>query len=519
MARYVLGIDAGTESIRTGIYDETGRCISFGISENTNIHRHPGWGEQSVIQWDASMLESITKAFSGCEVTPDQIEGVGIDGTSCTVVHLDADGAPLRDAVMWMDIRAAGEAEEIANCGDPALKYVGFSHVSPEWFPCKNLWVKRNEPEIYRQAHTIFEHTDWMAYWLTGEITANINTVSIRWFYNSREGGFPRSLYEKIGLGDIFEKLPTRIVEIGEVIGGISDEVARKTGLRAGIPVAGGGADAYMGVIGVNALEPGKLALITGSSQLHIGMTETELHAAGIFGTFPGAIVPGMEVVEAGQISTGSIIKWFVSNFLSESLTNEAKERGISIYQLLDEKADQIPPGSEGLVVLEHWQGNRTPWVDPNSRGVIRGLTLKHGPAHIFRAIMEGVVYGTKIILDTMEAGGVHIDEIITCGGATQSDLWMQIHADVTGKPIIIPEEQQAVSLGSAIAATVAAGFYGDVKEAASKMVRIAKTVMPDLEKTGIYREYVRQYQMTYEHLKDDSRELVAYDQKEGEKR
>lgn len=510
MQRYVLGIDAGTESIRTGIYDQNGECISFGVSENTNIHRHPGWGEQSVTQWDASMLESIKKAFENSPVTPDQIEGVGIDGTSCTVVHLDEKGNPLRDAIMWMDIRSSKEADEIAACGDPALKYVGHGKVSAEWFPCKNLWVKRHEPEIYSKAATIFEHTDWMAYWLTDEITANINTVSIRWFYNIKEGGFPESLYEKIGLSDIFEKLPDRIVKLGEVVGGISAKVAELTGLTEGIPVAGGGADAYMGVIGVNALKPGKLALITGSSQLHIGMTDSELHAPGIFGTFPSAIVEGMEVVEAGQISTGSIIKWFTTNFLNRRIEDEAQQRGVSVYQVLNEQAALIPPGSEGLVVLEHWQGNRTPWVDANSRGVIRGLTLKHTPAHIFRAIMEGVVYGTAVILNRMEQGGVYIDEIITCGGATQSDLWMQIHADVTGKKITIPAEQQAVSLGSAIAATVGAGIYDDLNQAADHMVTIKKVIEPIAEHHEAYKEYVRQYEATYEHLKDDSKRLVS---------
>jgi ribulokinase len=411
---------------------------------------------------------------------------------------------------MWMDIRSSKEADEIAACGDPALKYVGHGKVSAEWFPCKNLWVKRHEPEIYNKAATIFEHTDWMAYWLTGEITANINTVSIRWFYNIKEGGFPESLYEKIGLSDIFSKLPDRIVKLGEVVGGISAKVSELTGLKEGIPVAGGGADAYMGVIGVNALKPGKLALITGSSQLHIGMTDSELHAPGIFGTFPSAIVEGMEVVEAGQISTGSIIKWFTTNFLNRRIEDEAQQRGVSVYQVLNEQAALIPPGSEGLVVLEHWQGNRTPWVDANSRGVIRGLTLKHTPAHIFRAIMEGVVYGTAVILNRMEQGGVYIDEIITCGGATQSDLWMQIHADVTGKKITIPAEQQAVSLGSAIAATVGAGIYDDLQQAADHMVTIKKVIEPIAEHHEAYKEYVHQYEATYEHLKDDSKRLVS---------
>ncbi|MFP4611848.1 MAG: FGGY-family carbohydrate kinase [Spirochaetaceae bacterium] len=511
MAHYVLGIDAGTESIRTGVYDETGRCLSFGVSDNQNYHRHPGWAEQSIEQWDRSLIDSIRMAIDKAGIDAGDIEGIGLDGTSCTVVFLDNNGNPLRDAIMWMDIRAAGEARQIADTGDPALEYVGFGNVSPEWFPCKVLWTKRNEPETYRNAHTVFEHTDWLVYRLTGEITANINTTTVRWFYNGRKEGFPSSLYKKIGLGDVFEKLPSRVVKLGEVAGTVSKEMAEKTGLSEGVPVAGGGADAYIGVIGVNALTAGKLAVITGSSQLQIGVSDVELHKEGLFGSFPDAVVPGLNVVEAGQISTGSVMKWFISNFLNKEITEEAAKRNGSVYDVLNERACEITPGSDGLVVLEHWQGNRTPWVDPNSRGVIRGLTLSHTPAHIFRAIMEGVVYGTKVIIDRMEQESFGINEIIACGGATQSDLWMQIHADVTGKQITIPEEQQAVSLGSGILATVAAGIYPDMKAAAEKMVRIAKTIQPNKKNTENYKEYVRQYEATYEALKNESKRLVDY--------
>ena len=509
MAEYVLGIDAGTESVRTGVYDQSGHCIGFGVSENKNIHLHPGWGEQNIEQWNKSLVESICNAIKASGIEPASVKGIGLDGTSCTVVFLDKNGKPLRDAVMWMDIRAAGEAEEIAGCGDDALKYTGFGNVSAEWFPCKVLWVKRNEPDVYRNAATIFEHTDWLAYRLTGEITANINTTSVRWFYNFREGGRPDSLYNTIGLDDVGDKLPSRIVKPGEVVGGLSGEMAEATGLTKGIPVAGGGADAYIGLIGVNALKPGQLALITGSSQLHIGLSDKELHVKGLFGSFPDALAPDTWTVEAGQISTGSIMKWFMTNFINADLKARAEKQGCHLYDIMNEDAAALPPGSEGLVILEHWQGNRTPWVDPASRGVIRGLTLKHGPAHIFRAIMEGVVYGTQVILNTMEQH-FRIDEIIACGGATQSDLWMQINADVTGKPIMIPEDQNAVSMGSGILAAVGAGWYKDMNSAAAAMVRKGKTVLPNSANTEIYKEYVHQYEATYHALKDESKRLVG---------
>jgi ribulokinase len=443
-------------------------------------------------------------------VPPTSIVGIGIDGTSCTVVLLDAKGVPLRNAVMWMDIRATEEAAEVAATGERALQYVGFGNVSPEWFPCKALWLKRHEPETFERTATIFEQTDWLAWRLTGERTVNIDTASIRWFYNSKEGGFPRSLYRAVGLDSVFEKVPERVVKIGEVVGGLSRELAEATGLRAGIPIAGGGADALIGVVGVNALKAGKLALITGSSQLQIGISAKEIHVSGLFGSFPDAIVDGLDVIEAGQVSTGSVLRWFTTNFLGAQISSEAGARKVTVFDVMNERAAKIPPGSEGIVVLEHWQGNRTPWTDPASRGVIRGLTLSHSPAHIFRAIMEGIAYGTQVIIELMEQQGVAIEEIVACGGATMSDLWMQINADVTGRPITIPEEQQAVCLGSAIAATVAAGIHGTIQEAAGVMVRTKRVFQPDYRNNEHYREYVSQYKATYEHLREDSHRLVT---------
>jgi ribulokinase len=479
------------------------------VSAYRTAHPHPGWAEQSPRDWGRALVESIRKALAASRVEPAQVRGIGLDGTSCTVVFLDGKGQPLRDAVIWMDIRAAREAEEAAAAADPALDYVGHGNVSPEWFPCKTAWVKRHEPKVYADSSTVFEFTDWLAWRLTGERTVNVNTATIRWFYNARRGGWPLSLYRKMGLEDLFEKVPQRIVKVGEVVGGLSAEMARATGLPAGIPVAGGGADAYIGVIGINALAPGTIALITGSSHLQIGITDREIHARGLFGSFPEALVPGLEVIEAGQISTGSVVRWFTSNFVGADIASAAEKAGRSVYDELNARAASIPPGAEGLVVLEHWQGNRTPWTDPWSRGVIRGLTLGHAPAHVYRAILEGVAFGTEVILRRMVQEGVRIERLVACGGATASPLWMQIHADVSGKRIEIPEEQQAVTLGSAIAGAVAAGVHPSLTTAASAMVRVASVVEPDRKAHARYAGLVDHYVATYESLKEASRRRV----------
>jgi FGGY-family pentulose kinase len=509
MARYTIGIDAGTESFRAGVFDKSGKCLGFGVSPNRTVHRHPGWAEQSPGDWDNALVECIRRALTESRVSGSDIGGIGIDGTSCTVVFLDEKRMPLRDALMWMDIRSVKEAADVAASGDPALRYVGGGNVSAEWFPCKTAWVKRHEPEVYAKARIVFEQTDWLALRLTGEATVNIDTTTVRWFYNINEGGFPISLYRTMGLEDLLDKVPSRIVKIGETVGGLTREMAEKTGLVEGTPVAGGGADAFIGVIGINALKPGTAALITGSSHLVLGVTEKEIHARGLFGSYPDALLPGLNVIEGGQVSTGSVVHWFTSGFVGAEAAAEAKARKCSIYDVLNGRAAAIPPGSEGLIVLEHWQGNRTPWTDPLSRGVIRGLSLGHSPAHVYRAILEGVAYGTEVILRRMGEAGVRIESLIACGGATQSDLWMQIHSDVSGKRIAIPEEQQAVTLGSAISASVAAGLHPDLTTAADQMVRVRTYVEPDHKAHERYRELVGQYEETYLCLKEASHRLV----------
>ncbi len=476
MGPYALGIDIGTESVRVAIYDEHGTSFGFGVSENSTHFCKPGWAEQSVEQWERSFFAAIHRAFSGSSVSPEEIIGIGIDATCPTLVALDVNNIPLRNAIMWMDIRAVQEAEEISRIDHPSLSVLGHGNVSPEWFPCKALWLKRHEPEIYKKARMIFDQPDWLTYLLTGEYTLSLNTVTVRWFYNSQTGGFPKDLYAQIGLDDFFEKIPSRVIRPGELAGPLLSRIAERTGLRAGIPVAGGGADAFIGVIGVNALSPGKLALITGSSHLQIGMVEHVIHAKGMNGSFPDAIIQGQQVIEAGQASTGSVVKWFIDNLIGAKYDSQIDEK-TSIYEVMRREAEKITPGADGLLVIDHWQGNRTPWGDPTSRGIIRGLTLSHTTAHIYRAILEGIAYGTEVILSKMQDKGVYINEIVACGGAAKSDFWMQIHADVIGKPISIPTECQAVSLGSAILAFSVAGYYSSIKEAANHMTQVKKII------------------------------------------
>lgn len=497
---YVLGIDGGTESIRAGLFDLEGTLVAARQKAYKTNFPQSGWAEQNPEDWWKALCAAVSDLLRATEIPADTVKGLALDATCCTVVFLDGAMRPLRNALLWMDVRAAREAQEIAETGHAALKYNGFGNVSAEWMPCKALWVKKNEPQIYSQAATVCEYLDFINYRLTGRLSASINNATIRWYYDEDQGGFPESFYARIGLLDLLPKFPPVVLDMDKPAGQLSRSAASELGLKAGTPVAQGGADAFVGMVGLNAIEPGRLAFITGSSHLHLGMSEKPFHLKGIFGTYPHAVVRGAHTVEGGQISTGSIVQWYKTHFL-KGYEELASNTGENLYDLMERKAERVPIGSEGLIVLDSFQGNRTPLVNPNLRGAIWGLSLRHRPEHVFRAILEGIAYGTEFVFQRFREAGFEAKEIYACGGPTRSKLWMQIHADVSGVPIHIPKVQDAPLLGSAILAAVASGLYPSVVEAAARMVKIASRIDPDPSNHQAYQFYVDQYVQTYGQL------------------
>ena len=499
---YLLGIDYGTESARVGVFDTTGRPLAFAANSYSLKHPRPGWAEQDPDEWWSALARSTREAMRLAEVGADAIAGISYDCTTCTVVAMDRSDRVLRPAIMWMDVRAADQALRIAQSSHPCRKYNGGGPVSAEWYPSKALWLKEREPETYRQAAHIVEATDWLTFRLTGRWTAGINAASLRAYYNRDEGGWPAGFYEEIGLGDVLDKLPADVLDLGVPVAGLSRQAAEDLGLKPGTPVAQGPADAWAAQLGLGVVEPGKMALITGSSHVLSGQSDHSLNGQGFFGAYPHAVVPGQYTLEGGQVSTGSVVKWYRDNFCSD-LVEEAERRDVSAYDLLNEQAAKLPPGSEGLIVLDYWQGNRTPYVDPEARGVVWGLSLHHSRAHVYKAIQEGICYGTAHILRAMSAGGFEVRQFVACGGGTKSRAWMQMHADATGVPITLTEVPDAAVLGSALLAAVGAGVFPSIQEAAGAMVHETDTIEPDKDRHETYQFYVDAYAETYPRLQE----------------
>jgi ribulokinase len=490
---YMIGVDGGTESLRARLFDLSGHCLGNAVSPYPTRFAPGARAEQDPEDWWNAIGRAVRQAVAESGIAPDQVEALALATTCCTVVALDDTGRALRPAILWMDMRAGMEAADVLATGDPALivNGAGQGPVSAEWMIPKALWLARHEPELFDTAATICEYQDFMTLRLTGRRVASLNNAAVRWHYATDRGGWPASLVRALGLEALLAKWPAEVVAPGAVIGTLTQAAAAHLGLPPSVKLVQGGADAQIGIVGLGVARPGQIALITGSSHLQFGISDAPLHAPGLWGTYKDAVYPGRYVLEGGQTSTGSIINWL-----------RRLAGGTLDLTALNEAAAALPPGAEGLLVLDHFQGNRTPHTDPFARGAITGLSLHHGMAHIVRAVMEAIGLGTRAIVDRMREAGFTASEMVAGGGATNSPLWLQIHADTANLPILVPDVSEVPSLGAAILAAVGAGRFASIEEGIAAMVRPGRRVEPIAANVARYDEIYARYAALYSALK-----------------
>ncbi len=488
---YLVGVDVGTQSVRSCLFDLDGAVLASAARPLATAFPEPAWAEQDPEAWWRGAVETLQEVLQRSRVNPRDIAALSYDCTACTVVALTADGKPLRPALLWMDERAHAEAEEASATGHDVLKYCG-GKVSPQWMIPKGRWLEVHEAAAFARARWIVDAVDFFTFRLTGRMTASLNNATAKWNYVGPLGGWPADFLRAARAETLAAKWPGEVLPVGRAVGRIRERVAREIGLAPETIVAQGGIDAHAGEIALGAVGPGDLALILGSSTCHMAQSPTPVFA-NIWGPYPDALVDGMFTLEGGQTATGSIIQWLVERFGADALA-QAKGRGEDVYTYLDGLAERIPEGSEGLLVLDYFQGNRTPYKDPLARGTLIGLTLKHTLAHIYRAVYEGICCGTRQILDDMAAHGFTLTRIVAGGGGANSRLWTQIQADVLGRPIHLPRDKETMALGAAIWAGLGAGVFPSYREAIDRMVHIERVVEPVPERRARYDALYRQY-------------------------
>jgi len=487
--RLVLGIDLGTESLRVAAVAPDGTELASASAGYASTFPQPDFVEQSPADWWQSLRNAL--GLLSKQVDLKRIQALAISATSSTVLAVDKNtGEPLGPALLWMDSRAKEEAKVINRTGHPALRYSG-GQVSVEWMVPKTLWLRKHMPELATRPYRIVEALDWLNFKLTGRWAASRLNAVCKWLYVDELGGWDPTLFEQIGLPDVNEIWPSPVLPVGTPVERIRPQVAAELGLASDVLVAQGGIDAHLGLLGMGVNRPGQMGLIAGTSFVHMLMSDRPLFHPGLWGPYWAPIYPDQWLIEGGQISCGSITRWFRETCCRDlPQTEEA-------YSALIAEAAQTPPGADGLCLLDFWQGNRTPYRDPDVSGAIWGLRLHHNRGHLFRAIMEGIACGTRNILEVAATAGGNITEIIASGGATKNRLWMQILADITGRPITISANANASCLGAAVAAAVGLGWYPSLVEAADRMTAKGDRIEPDPANAAVYQDLFETYVAT----------------------
>jgi L-ribulokinase len=413
---------------------------------------------------------------------------------------------PAAMAWLWKDHTGVAEAAEItALAAEMRPQYLAKCGgiYSSEWFFSKILHCLRTSPKVFEAAHTWVECADWVPAMLTGtespdRLTIGICAAGHKAMYHASWGGYPDA--EFLGrlhprLGKLRARLPGEALTIDRPAGGLTADLARRTGLRAGLPVAVGAFDAHLGAVGAGVRQ-GTLVKIIGTSTCDITVwpeSSALVDVPGLCGIVPGSVLPGCFGLEAGQSAVGDIFNWFV-NYLQPG-----GQRAGS-HEALTAEAARLRPGESGLLALDWNNGNRTVLVDQRLTGLLVGQTLYTTPAEIYRALIEATAFGALTIINRFEEYGVKVRQIVNCGGiAEKNPLVMQIYADVTGRPIRISRSAQTCALGAAIAGAVVAGRKAgghDTCAAAQKAMTGLKPVVfkPNARAHAVYRQLYKLY-------------------------
>lgn len=493
----LLGIDISTTGAKALLIEADGRVVSSATTPLTLSTPRPLWSEQNPADWWIGVVRSVRKALGEAGVDGSAVSAIGLTGQMHGLVLLNGAGEPLRPAILWNDQRTGAQCDEIrARLGKERLIQITGNDALTGFTAPKILWVQENEPEIYDQIQHILLPKDYIRYKLTGEFACDRAGGAGTLLFNLKSRTWSEEMLAALDISA--DWLPPTF-EGPEVTGTISSEAAVETGLAAGTAVVGGGGDQAAQAVGVGAVKPGIIALTLGTSGVVFATTESALvEPDGRLHAFCHA-VPNHWHFMGVMLSAAGSLQWFRDTFAP----------GVDFSDLVNEAAD-ITPGSEGLLFLPYLTGERTPHPDPLARGAFVGLTVRHGRAHLTRAVLEGVAFGLKDSFQLIQEAGLGmIEQVRVSGGGARSDLWRQILADVFETELVTVNTTEGAAFGAALLAGVGAGLFADVQSACEGMIRITGTTTPSKD-AAVYQRYYPLYQALYPALANSFRALAS---------
>ncbi len=528
--RYVIGVDYGTLSgralvVRVSDGAELGSAVleyPHGVVDTvmpgSGRRLPPDWALQVPSDYVEVLRTAVPAAVEEAGIDPAHVIGIATDFTACTMVPTTGDGTPLCDldayrdephayVKLWKHHAAQGQADRITETArerrEPWLARYG-GVISSEWEFAKGLQLLEEAPHVYAATEHWVEAADWIIWQLTGRYVRNACTAGYKGI--RQDGTYPGRDYLAAlnpDFADFVEtKLDHEIGELGSAAGRLTAQAARWTGLPEGIAVAVGNVDAHVSAPAADAVSPGQMVAIMGTSTCHVMNSDVLAEVPGMCGVVDGGIVTGLYGYEAGQSGVGDIFGWFVANQVPSSYERAARTAGVGVHEHLTALAAEQPIGAHGLVALDWWSGNRSVLVDHDLSGLVMGMTLTTRPEDVYRALLESTAFGARVIVETFAASGVPVTEFIVTGGLQRNALLMQVYADVLDMPLSIVTSTQGPALGSAIHAAVAAGAYEDVPAAAKAMGRREHAAFrPIAENVAAYDRLYAVYRELHDHL------------------
>lgn len=503
---FLLGVDIGTTGTKTVLFDEDGRSIKSSLKEYIMYQPKVGWAEQDPDDWWEGTCASIKEVISKSNINPADIKGLGLSGQMHGAVLLDENHQILRKAIIWCDQRSGDECIQITELiGKERLVEITANPALTGFTAAKVMWVKNHQPEIYEKIRKILLPKDYIRFKLTGEFATEVSDASGMQFMDIPKRCWSDEVLTKL---EVDKSLLGKMYESQEITGTITKEAASLTGLKEGTPVVGGAGDQAAGAIGNGIVRPGIVSSTIGTSGVVFAyLDKVSIDPKGRVHTFCHAIPETWHIMGVTQ-GAGLSLKWFRDNFCIEE-KRTAELLGIDPYMLMDQEAERISAGCEGLIYLPYLMGERTPHLDPYAKGVFFGLSASHEKPHLIRAVMEGVVYSLKDCLEIIKGMGVDSIEVRASGGGSKSRLWKQMQADIFNMDIITLSAGEGPALGAALLAGVGTGVYSNVQEACEKAIRVEDKQRPDLNINNIYSEYYKIYRKLYDSLKQDYKELA----------
>lgn len=500
----LVGLDIGTTGAKAIVSDRHGRMLAQAGEEYPTRYPQPGWAEQDPEAWWLATRHLLNKVLTAPGVTAQHVAAVGVSCQAPSLVAVDAQGAPVHPALIWMDRRSEPQCDALRATVDEALiSHINGGRVDPYFLAPKLLWLRDQAPDAYARTYAVLQANGYIVHKLTGVFGMDRSHGPLTLLFDTEQQQWSPTLLEMLHIDP--SKLPP-VCACAEVVGTVTEDAAVATGLLAGMPVIAGMTDGTAAAIEVGLVRPGQAAEMTGQSTVLLVCSDTPYRGRDLFPL--GHAVPGLHLVVGAMVATGGALRWF-RDHLGESEVAAAAQAGVDPFELLSQKAAQSPPGANRLIFLPYMYGERSPIWDSAARGVFFGLSLATTKGDLVRAIMEGAAYGLRHNVETAAVDGFPVATLTCVGGGARSALWNQIKADVLQRPVSLPGAASGAAMGDAIVAAVGVGLYPSIAEAVATMVKPGPLYAPRPELARLYDSGYRVYRALYPSLRQAFHDLA----------